>query len=211
MPNAAPPESFWTTQGPPETQTLVAIAGGMSLLGMAPWASGPPSLAVFGLGLGLGLTGAVWALWVQRPATVWAQQARRLGLRWGRKGRAEWLTGTYGGRRVEVRIWADKVDATCAPFRPLERDFPSNSEDLSKHLAAVRRGAMPVVGLEDPITQAAFQDALDKGLEVRVLGEHIDLRSEAKPEELEPLLEELVALCMTVDQSRLRRKVDTLF
>ncbi|MFT5583553.1 MAG: hypothetical protein ACI9VR_001131 [Cognaticolwellia sp.] len=211
MNTPAQPDAFWTTKGPPESQTLVAMAGGMSLLGIAPWATGAHALAVFGLGLGLGLTGAIWALTVHRPATVWAQQALKLGLRWSRKGRAEWLQGIYAGRNVQVRVWANKVDVTCAPFRSLERDFPATSDALTQHLIAVRRGAPPVTGLEDPITRAAFQAALDQGLEVRALGDHIDLRSKADPEQLATLLERVVNLCMTLDQSRLRRKSDTLF
>lgn len=211
MDNAAQPSPFWTTKGPPESQTLVAMAGGMSLVGMAPWATGAPALAVLGLGLGLGLTGAIWALTVSRPATVWAQLALQLGLRWSRKGKTEWLRGTYAGRSVQVRIWANQLDVTCAPFRSLERDFPASSKALAEHLSAIRRGIPPACGLEDPITQAAFQAALDQGLEVRGLGDQLDLRCAADPEKLVTLLDRVVNLCMTLDQSRLRRKCDTLF
>ena len=211
MDNTAQASPFWTTKGPPESQTLVAMAGGMSLLGIAPWATGAPALAVFGLGLGLGLTGAIWALAVNRPATIWAQQARKLGLRWSSKGRTEWLCGTYAGRSVQVRVWANQLDVTCAPFRSLDRDFPSSSKALAEHLSAIRNGSPPASGLEDPITRAAFQAALDQGLEVRALGDQLDLRCPADPEKLASMLDRVVSLCMTLDQSRLRRKCDTLF
>lgn len=190
---------------------MVAMAGGMSLMGIAPWASGAPSLAVLGLGLGLGLTGAIWALAVRRPPTDWARKARELGLEWTCAGRAERLMGTYAGRSVQVRVWAKKVDVTCAPFRSLERDFPSSSAALAEHLAAVDRGTPPVSGLDDAIARAAFQAALDHGLEVRALGDHIILRADADPAELAPMLDRVVNLCMTMDQSRLRRKENTLF
>jgi hypothetical protein len=202
---------FWTSTGPPETQTLLAMAGGMSLVGIAPWATGAPALAVFGLGLSLGLTGAIWALAVHRPATVWAQQALKLGLRWSRKGRAEWLRGTYAGRSVQVRIWANKVDVTCAAFRPLDRDFPSSSKALTQHLVAVRRGAQAVTGLEDPKVRAALQTALDQGMEIRALGNDLDIRSSADPEQLAALLNRLVSLCSTLDQARPQQKAEPLF
>ncbi|MED5374030.1 MAG: hypothetical protein VX899_23635 [Myxococcota bacterium] len=205
------PTRPWTQAGPAQISTLVTLAGGMAITALASLADPGPALLIFSGGVTMGVTGAIWALIARRPPTRWAQVAEAQGLTWERKGKVEWLRGNWGGRRVSVRVWGRRMDVTCAPFKELERDFPASSEALKEHLAAVQRGVPPASDLGDPIVRAAFAETLSAGFEVRGLAGELDLRGPPKPEAVPRMLEAVVSLCMTLDQSRLRRKTDTLF
>ena len=169
---------------------------GLALASVGVTLASPPLAVAGGILFVVGVT--VWTLTVKRrPWDAWRRWGFQRGLTEDSEDYDFSLKGAHRGHPVLVHFENDRVHAACRLEGPVERSFPASAPAILSHIQeADALGRVPTPALQDPATRSAWRQALEDGMNVRVVRDEVrvTVTGDVQTYELEEALDNVIDL-----------------